>query len=529
MKVRLRGDGRRMNIKQDMKTASMIVRAALAAAVMAFPGVSGAENLVILHTNDTHSQVDPDDHDNLGGFGRRMAVIDSVRYAEDNVMLIDAGDAVQGTLYFNLYGGEVEQNLMNAMDYDLRILGNHEFDNGVDSLAAVLSKADADFLATNYDLSDSPLGEMFEKYAVREIDGRRIGFIAINLRPEGMIAEGNYDGVEYLDAIEAANASAWWLRNIEHCDLVVAITHIGYNPAAPPGDLLLARSSDNIDIIIGGHSHDLIDPATDNYQYVVPNASGKDVLVTQVGKAGKNIGEITIDLETLKPTYRVIPINSRLDGAVPEVFYDITEPYRAGVDSLMTRTPVGRTRAELPQESAALLNWATDVILDRGRQLADSVDFAILNKGGLRRGLPKGTVNEGQIITMMPFNNRVQVIDIKGKDLMEAFNVMARVDGNGVSDGVEIVYVPGTEELSKKDAYVTKATLGGKPIDPERIYRVATIDYVANGGDYMSTMKNHRLVAESPTVVYDDVLEYLRHGHGRKKTINPPTAARMHP
>lgn len=157
------------------------------------------------------------------------------------------------------------------------------------------------------------------------------------------------------------------------------------------------------------------------------------------------------------------------------------------------------------------------------------MDFAILNKGGLRRGLPKGTVNEGQIITMMPFNNRVQVIDIKGKDLMDAFNVMAAVDGNGVSDGVEIVYVPGTEELSKKDAYVTSATLNGKPIDPERTYRVATIDYIANGGDYMSTMRNHRLVAESPTVVYDDVLDYLRKGHGRKKKINPPTAPRMHP
>lgn len=507
----------------------MTVKAAMLAAAMALPALAWAENLVILHTNDTHSQIDPDDSDNLGGAGRRMALIDSVRGAADNVLLIDAGDAVQGTLYFNLYGGEVEQKLMNAMDYDLRILGNHEFDNGVDSLAAVLSKADADFLATNYDLAASPLGDMFEKYAIKEIDGRRIGFIAINLRPEGMIAEGNYDGVEYLDAIEAANASAWWLRNIEHCDLVVAITHIGYNPATPPGDLLLARSSDNIDIIIGGHSHDLIDPATDKYQYLVPNAAGKDVLVTQVGKAGKNVGEITVDLETLRPTYRVIPVNSRLDAAVPGEFFEITAPYRAGVDSLMTRVPVGKTAAELPQESAALLNWATDVVLDRGRQLADSVDFALLNKGGLRRGLPKGTVNEGQIITMMPFNNRVQVIDIKGKDLMDAFNVMAAVDGNGVSDGVEIVYVPGTEELSKKDAYVTSATLNGKPIDPERTYRVATIDYIANGGDYMSTMRNHRLVAESPTVVYDDVLDYLRKGHGRKKKINPPTAPRMHP
>lgn len=497
------------------------------AVIFALPSFAGAENLVILHTNDTHSQVDPDERDGLGGVGRRMVVIDSVRRAADNVMLIDAGDAVQGTLYFNLYGGAVEQKLMNAMGYDLRILGNHEFDNGVDSLASVLAGADADFLATNYDLSESPLADMFDKYTIKEVGGRRIGFIGINLRPEGMIAEGNYDGVEYLDAVEAANASAWWLRNIEHCDLVVAITHIGYNPSTPPGDLLLARASKDIDIIIGGHSHDLITPESEKFQSQVPNAVGRDVLVAQVGKAGKNIGEITVDLSTLQLSYRVIPINSRLDGRVPEEFATLVAPYRAGVDSLMTRVPVGKTRFELPQESAALLNWATDVILDRGRQLADSVDFAILNKGGLRRGLPKGTIHEGQIITMMPFNNRVQVIDIKGSDLLAAFQVMATVGGNGVSEGVEIVFVSGTAAASRKDAYVKSATLNGVPVDPERTYRVATIDYIANGGDYMVSMRNHRLVAQSDAVVFVDVLEYLRHGNGRKHKINPPTAARM--
>lgn len=500
----------------------------MAAALLALPSVGGAKNLVILHTNDTHSQVDPVESDGLGGAGRRMVVVDSVRCANENVLLIDAGDAVQGTLYFNLYGGEVEHKLMNAMGYDVRILGNHDFDNGVDSLAAVLAKADAEFLATNYDLSKSALAGKFKKYAIKEFDGRRIGFIAINLRPEGMIAEGNYDGVEYLDAVEAANASAWWLRHVGGCDLVVAISHIGYNPSTPPGDLLLARASKDIDIIIGGHSHDLITPTSKKYQCLVPNADGRDVLVAQVGKAGKNVGEITIDLESLRSTYRVIPVNSRLDARVPQEFAALVAPYRAGVDSLMTNAPVGKTRIELPQESAALLNWATDVILDRGRQLADSVDFAILNKGGLRRGLPKGTIHEGQIITMMPFNNRVQVIDIKGSELLAAFNVMATVDGNGVSEGVEIVYVPGTEAASRKDAYVTSAKLNGRPIEAERIYRVATIDYIANGGDYMSSMRNHKLVAQSNTVVFDDVLEYLRHGNGRKRKINPSTAARMH-
>lgn len=490
---------------------------------------ASAERLVILHTNDTHSQIDPDDRDNLGGIGRRKVIVDSVRAAEDHVLMIDAGDAVQGTLYFNLYGGKVEQLAMNALGYDLRILGNHEFDNGADSLAHVLALADSKFLSTNYDLHGSGLEDMFDATEVIDIDGHSIGFMAINLDPAGMISEGNYDGVRYLDAIEAADAAAWWLRNEEHCDLVVAITHIGYNPVTPPGDMMLASHSKNIDIIIGGHSHDTIDPRSDKYRWLIPNAEGRNVLVTQAGKQGKNVGEITVDLETLVPSYRLIPVDSRLDARLDREFDEMLAPYRAGVDSLMTRVPVGRTHRELPQESAALLNWATDVVLDRGRQMADSVDFAILNKGGLRRGLPKGTVHEGQIITMMPFDNHVEVIDIKGADLIEAFGQMARVDGNGVSDGVEITFVPGTEELRKADARVVSATLGGRQIEPERIYRVATIDYLSGGGDYMPSLRNHTTVARSENTVYEDLLEYLRRGNGRGRTINPPAEARMHP
>lgn len=488
-----------------------------------------AEKLVILHTNDTHSQIDPDDSDNLGGVGRRKVVIDSVRAVNDNVMLIDAGDVVQGTLYFNLYGGKVEELAMNAMGYDIQILGNHEFDNGVDALSDILSIVNADLLATNYDLSDSPLNDMFEKFTIKEIDGKRIGFIAINLEPKGMIAEGNYDGVEYLDAVESANASAWWLKNIEHCDLVIAITHIGYQPVTPPGDLMLARQSDNIDIIIGGHSHDLITPGNEKYEYRVTNSSGKPVLVTQVGKSGKNVGEITIDLDSLTSDYRVIPINSRLDALVSQEMKDLIAPYRAGVDSLMTRVPVAKTKHALAQNSVELLNWATDVVLELGRGLAPDVDFAILNKGGLRRGLPKGTVNEGQLITMIPFNNRIQVIDIKGSDLLKAFEAMARVDGNGVSDGVEITFVPGTDEAKKQDARLIEAKLNGTPIDPDRTYRVATIDYLAGGGDYMPSLRNHTPVAQSSQVLYNDVLDYLRTGAGRKKIINPASTMRMRP
>ena len=498
----------------------------ITAIVLACAAWSAPRRLVILHTNDTHSQIDPDDKDNLGGIGRRKVVIDSVRVAEPNMMLVDAGDIVQGTLYFNLFKGEVENRLMNLLGYDLRILGNHEFDNGINALAKMLEGSEGKLLATNYGLSDTPLAGMFEKYDIREIDGRRIGFIAINLAPKGMISEGNYDGVEYLDAVEAANASAWWLKNIEGCDMVIAVTHIGYAPSMPPGDITLAEASKDIDIIIGGHSHDLIDPAGDKYLWRVPNREGREVLVTQVGKSGKNIGRIEIDLDSLTSGYSVIHVDSRLDSRIDPAVTELIAPYRAGVDSLMAH-PVGKTVRELTQTSPDLLNFATDIVLERGRQLAPGVEFAILNKGGIRRGLPKGTVTEGQIITMLPFNNRVKVIDILGRDLIPAFEQMARVGGNGVSDAVRATF---TYDESTKTARLESVTIDGKPIDPDRVYRVATIDYIANGGDYMHSLARHTQVVESPTVLYDDVLAHIR-SLGKSK-INPspiPRFTRLNP
>ena len=251
---------------------------------------------------------------------------------------------------------------------------------------------------------------------------------------------------------------------------------------------------------------------------------GREILVTQVGKGGKNLGKITIDLDSLTADYEVIRVDSRLDSRIGDEIPQLLAPYRRGVDSLM-REPVAKAAVELPQTSAALLNFCTDMVLDRGRQLADNVDFALLNKGGIRRGLPKGTVTEGQLITMMPFNNRVQVIDIKGADILPALLQMARVGGSGVSKGVEVVFTPKTDSA---DATIVSATLNGEPIDPERTYRVATIDYMAKGGDYMPTLANHTQVASSRDELYKDLLTYLRNGNGKGRKINPDKSVRMH-
>lgn len=489
---------------------------ALGLSIMATAWNAYSDNLVILHTNDTHSQIDPVAEDGLGGIARRKVVIDSVRNAQDNVILIDAGDIVQGTLFFNLYRGEVEEKLMNALGYDIRIIGNHEFDNGMQSMADNLDVSEATLICSNYDTRQTPLKDSFKKWTYKEINGKKIAFMPINLQPKGMISSRNTQGLEYVDAIEAANNLAWYLKHIENMDYVVAITHIGYQP-----DKMLVESSKDIDLLIGGHSHTLVRP--DHENLFVKNADGKDILITQVGKSGKYVGKITIDLDDLdkKPEYDIIRIDSRLDNRVDSSVEEIVQPYREKTDSLNSNY-IAKTAFALKKESPEALNFVADFIDYRGRQLANYIDLAIINKGGIRNSLPKGKISEGELISMLPFFNHVQVIEVSGKNLAIAFDTMAAADGNGVSANVTAVYDPESNQC-------LEVLIDGEPINPDKTYRVATIDYLAEGGDYMQSLADHTLIAESPNHLFEDIVNYFVKGEGRGKTIKPSDKIRMRP
>ncbi|MCX4264616.1 MAG: bifunctional UDP-sugar hydrolase/5'-nucleotidase [Muribaculaceae bacterium] len=502
---------------------SIVVAAAIAGACS--DKAVDSNKLVILHTNDTHSQIDPGS-DNLGGVMRRKAIIDSVRGAEKNVLLVDAGDAVQGTLYFYLYGGKVEQEVMNILGVETRILGNHEFDNGIDSLASVLKYSDAEMLSANYDLSKTPLEGRFKPYTIKEYNGKRIGIIGLNLDPNGIISPDNFKGLEYLPIVATANLTAEKLKKDEKVDAVIALTHIGYNPAGLVGDSVLATNSRDIDIIIGGHSHDTIDPTTENgaRRSRLKNLEGKDVLVVQTGKSGRNVGKIEINLDSLglgaSPSYELIPVTERYDNYADTKLADYLSKYSAGVDSLMTMW-IGTTAHELPASSPELLNYFTDFIYDSGSEIAPKVDLAIANKGGLRSGIPAGKFSKGQIINMLPFANYVTVLDVKGSDLAEVFDVMANTHGNGVSRNVSAEYV-----VSDDGAKSRNVLINGKPIDLEQTYRVATIDYLAKGGDYMTGLTRGNVVVTKKVPVFEDLVEYITTGKGAGRELGGDTEAR---
>jgi len=253
--------------------------------------------LVILHTNDTHSQVEPTDKSTLktsdmGGYARRMGLISQIRQQESNVLLVDAGDYSQGTPYFNFFNGRVEIDAMNRMKYDAGTLGNHEFDNGIDTLAVVLKNAQFPMISSNYLLDKTALFPIVKKYVVLERGGLRIGIMALDVNPESLIFEKNYRGLKYQEPIEKANEVSALLKKKEKCDVIICLSHLGGDSTKKEvNDFEIAHKTRYIDVIIGGHSHSMITNTT------VKNAAGKPIVIAQMGKSGLYLGRVDLDLE----------------------------------------------------------------------------------------------------------------------------------------------------------------------------------------------------------------------------------------
>lgn len=249
--------------------------------------------LTILHTNDVHSRVEPFPMDGsryqgLGGTARRAALVAKIRAAEQNVLLLDAGDIFQGTPYFNLYGGEVEMKLMTAMGYDAATMGNHDFDNGLEGFYKQLPHANFPFLCSNYDFSNTILNKSTKAYQVFNKGGIRIGVFGVGIEMKGLVEEKNYGDAVYLDPIAKANEMALLLKKEMKCDLVICLSHLGYSYTGNKvSDQILAAQTRNIDLVIGGHTHTFMNNPED-----VKNLDGGITTINQVGFAGINLGRI---------------------------------------------------------------------------------------------------------------------------------------------------------------------------------------------------------------------------------------------
>ncbi|HKC69466.1 MAG TPA: metallophosphatase, partial [Bacteroidia bacterium] len=227
---------------------------------------------------------------NQGGAARRAAIISKIRKEEKNVLLLDAGDIFQGTPYFNFYAGELEFKLMSQMGYDLSTFGNHDFDLGVDNIIKQLPNASFEFVNANYDFKDSPLAGRINPYKIINKDGLKIGVFGLGIELQGLVEKKNYGNIQYNDPIEAAKKTATILKHDKKCDYVICLSHLGYNYSEKKvSDTILSEQTQDIDLIIGGHTHTFLDEPK-----LKTNAANKPVYITQVGWAGIWLGRIDV-------------------------------------------------------------------------------------------------------------------------------------------------------------------------------------------------------------------------------------------
>ena len=267
--------------------------------------------LTILHTNDMHSHIDPfsandSKYPGMGGMRKMASIVEKIRKEEDHVLLLDAGDIFQGTPYFNKYKGEVELKIMSEMGYAASTMGNHDFDNGINGFNDVLPYANFPFLCSNYDFSNTVLNGKTKKFITKTIGELKVGLFGIGIKLNGLVEKRLYKETQYYEPIEIANHYAEILKNEHNCDIVICLSHLGYDyDSNKISDVKLAKATKGIDIIIGGHTHTFLDKATE-----LENSIGDMVLVNQAGWGALSLGRIDLNFSNQSNSKKELSLQS---------------------------------------------------------------------------------------------------------------------------------------------------------------------------------------------------------------------------
>lgn len=284
--------------KEFLKRTSLLAAGSILpfGVASATSGLSSIDDITILYTNDTHARLDPfpknaKEFAGLGGIARRASLIKKIRWAQKNVLLLDAGDVFHGTSWFDVYGGGVDFKLMTEMNYDAMAIGNHEFDRGPDGFAEAADHAGFPFLAANYIVRNTPLDPFVQRQIVKEFDGFRIGIFGLGIEFDGVINRSLTGSVRAADPISNAVQITRYLKNSLRCDFIICLSHLGYHYSdARSDDHDIARTVDDIDLIIGGHTHTFLEAPTE-----IQKESGKSVYITQMGHGGVRLGRIDLN------------------------------------------------------------------------------------------------------------------------------------------------------------------------------------------------------------------------------------------
>jgi len=503
---------------------SLLLVMALTLAFVPAAIAEGPITITILHTNDTHAHLEsfaPFKQPLQGGVARRYTLIERIRAEGGNVILLDAGDVFQGTLYFNQYQGQADLYFMNAMGYDAMCVGNHEFDSGPAVLAAFIDGAQFPVISANIDVSAEPtLAGKIPAYTVLDVAGEKIAVFGLTTEDTPILSSPG-PNVVFKDPISSAEATVDELE-AQGINKIIALTHLGYSR-----DLDLAAAVEGIDVIVGGHSHTLLgdmEGAEGPYPTVVTSPAGEPVLVVTVKCWGSYLGrlDVTFTADGVVETYGGAPIF--IDESIPEnpeMAAKLAE-YAVPIEELKA-TIIGQTAVDLDGErehvrtqETNLGNLICDAML--WRTAADNTVIAIQNGGGIRASIPAGDVSVGQVLEVLPFGNTIVNFDLTGAEIVEALengvSMVEEVKGRFPQvGGLRYTFNPDLPAGSRIISVEVwdPAQKAYAPLDLKATYRVCTNNFLYGGGDGYEVFKTKaRNVNETGLLLSDVLIEYIK-------------------
>ncbi|WP_448569302.1 bifunctional metallophosphatase/5'-nucleotidase [Thermus sp.] len=485
-----------------------VLKAGLALGGLGFVRAQGGFTLTLVHTNDTHAHLEPMELTlsgqkvRVGGVAQRVAFFDRLRAERRNLLFLDAGDVFQGTLYFNQYRGLADRYFMHRMLYRVMALGNHEFDLGPGPLADFLKGARFKVVSANVDVRAEPrLKGLFAPYAVVQVGGERVGVIGLTTPDTKEIANPG-PTVAFLDPYESAQKAIYELLS-KGVNKIVVLSHLGYGE-----DLKLARRLVGAQVIVGGHSHTLLGSFPHKelaplgpYPTVVKNPEGKDVLVVQAWEWGKVVGLLEV---TFGPTGEVLaykgeallmtPEVSPEDFFAKEALLAYAQPVMALMGQVIAEAKVDLVgeRAIVRRRESNLGNLIADGMVWKTRNAG--VQIALQNGGGIRASIPKGPITVGKVYEVLPFGNTLVVMDLKGREILAALeNGVSQWEGqagrflqvSGLRYAFDLARPAGNRVVRVE----VRTEKGFAPLDLEATYRVVVNNFIANGGDGFTVLK----------------------------------------
>ena len=493
-------------IKNDLMKKVLILVLAL---VFISSGVMAQDiEFSILHTNDTHGRVEEGDYAGMG-FAKVSTLVNN--YREDGeVLLLDAGDTFHGQNIVNLSEGESIVRILNHMGYDALTVGNHDFNYGQERLKELNEMTDFPILGANLE------PQLVDDYVIKEIDGFRVGIFGLATPETAYKAHPKLvEGLEFMDPVEVSKKMVEELQG--KTDMIIALSHLGMSEGSDYTSIDVAEEVEGIDLIVDGHSHHALEEGR----------MVNDVLIVQAGEYDKNVGIVEINVSDNEITEMTASLftkeNSQDLEKDPEVV-ELVEEIKAENEEI-TSEVIGNTAVELNGERQYVRTGETNLGSLLGDAMLDAVDadVAITNGGGIRASIDKGEITRGEIVTVLPFGNIVEVKEIKGSTLLEA--VEHGLSKYPAHEGL-FPQVAGMSFVFAKDRpageRVLEIEVNGKPLDHDKMYKVATNDFMAAGGDGYTMLKD----AET-TLLAGGLEEVLMQYISAKGTVSPEKKGRI--